>query len=1279
MGNIDLKKINGLMDTDSPNENIGQNFVKYARNVRYRGEQSNYRIENVPGLRLIPNSLPVGNNECIGRFYDENKHRIFYFNYNSNSNHGIYILDINDETITPLLVCGTNTNGDILNFTLNEPVFAVKMLYGDAEQGDTLYFNDCQKKPCQINIEKTIAGTYGVMEKDYLEVVKYPANRPPLVAYGDDGTVTVNNLRKKLFKFKTRPVYFSREKAVTSEQSEIPLPLDAQIITVDQNPQKNCKISIVYETLEADVEAIEILGAVSEGKLFSDFFLIQTINKAENGLNDNDIAIFDFYNNQAYQDIDPEDSIQLFDLVPIEANSLEFLNGNVPIYGGITEGFDLIEIDGSTSSGSISRRDLLLPFVFTASQSGKSAFGTGDIHIIFVGDPVTNVSSGQQYTFTIYTTNDTISYTLNVPFNNVITGLNAAALLLGYTVVSVDSQNLVINKTGESLQRVTVNTVLNDTVYTPSYNWNDRENYGIVYFDKADRTNGVITNSLLPYQTVNYTETGGIPNLPQLTMQINSRPPDWAYSFSPVRTKSLAKQRFLYWLSDATYKDKDYAYIGIQNLTTFIDNNPSSSFLQYDVVAGDRIRFIKVLSGSVNTVYTNNDFEVLSQNINPIINGIQRTGRFIKIALPTTSGTFDFGTNDFANYEIEIYTPAQSVNNDLNKYYEFGERYTIGDPGESTRYHQGMTQNQTSNLSQPALFVFNKGDNYFRYRNINVGAEYNYTIPDYEQGIARTTMGVNFDNQTYVDANITPGNSPNQNLVGFDLATNTDRAILNVTTGGPYQFRLVGSIIVNFSDFGEYFTYYLQDSQGNITYLVPIQYITQGPHTFNFDVTFQMASNTRMFIFAYSQGDYRNSKTYSTTKLKITRQLPYNVPVIDANYSDYFESSVNSNGRAYVEEPSARRAYNPILLRWGRANIINSNLNEVSRFTPLNFDEIDDANGDIEVLSVESRRLDVLQRRKCGWYGIYSKVIQDNEGSNTLVTTDVIINKNNIQYLAGNYGVGGQKWSFAKTKLGYFFTDPVRGYQVRRSMDGLIPVSEIYKGRFYIRNLITPYNNEYLRSNGSISKIIGYFDFFEEQYVTLLQGGTLNGKTILPECFAFNEFRNGYGTFFDFTKAEWLICAGDKTYMWRNGQIYIQDVETNGGWCDFFGEKYHPSVTLVFNDKDAIKKVYDAIAYQSNQLWISPENGDIITSMVNPQTGKQQISKLRTPDFDIQENLRYAAFLRDANSMNDKRMALVEGDYLNGVWVQVKLVYQGNNFAYLYLPYISWQQSNRNL
>ena len=78
---IDLKNFNGIMDTDSPNENIGQHSVKYARNIRYRGEGQNRRIENIEGNRLIPFNQAAGTNECIGAFYDDLKQRIFEFIY----------------------------------------------------------------------------------------------------------------------------------------------------------------------------------------------------------------------------------------------------------------------------------------------------------------------------------------------------------------------------------------------------------------------------------------------------------------------------------------------------------------------------------------------------------------------------------------------------------------------------------------------------------------------------------------------------------------------------------------------------------------------------------------------------------------------------------------------------------------------------------------------------------------------------------------------------------------------------------------------------------------------------------------------------------------------------------------------------------------------------------------------------------------------------------------------------------------------------------------------
>jgi len=1282
---IDLKQFNGIMDTDSPNEVIGQSSVKYARNIRYRGEGANMRIENIEGNTLIPYNQPAGSNECIGGFYDDLKQRIFEFIYNSNEFHSIRITYLSDFSRISLLTNGTNADMDCLNFTLDGKIFDVKILYGDDVQGDTLYFIDSGNEPCQLNVERTLAGTYGTMTRDFLEVIKYPANRPPYCIYGDDATVTVNTMRKKLFRFATRPVYYSREKSVVSIKSSLPLPINAEDTNIDQDPTKNCKISIVYETLGADVQYIEILGQVSgktdesgvvDPNTFSDLFLIQTIDKEDLGLSDNDIATFEFYNNQAYTEIDPEDAIQLFDLVPLEAGALELINGNVPIYGAITEGFDNITMTATVASSSIPEKDTQLPYIFVGSQSGDSAFGTGNIHIVLIG----TIASG--YVFTFITTNETITFVSAATTTAaVIAGLAAAAIVAGFTVVSSDSENLVVNKTGESLQMVTRVAPLLGVTNGPVFNWNDKQAICANYFDKAGRTAGSQTIEDMSFQTVNYTETTGTPNIPQLLLSITNRPPLEAFYFTIGFTKSLAKLKFLYWVSDSTYKDTEYAYIGIQNLNTFIENNKSdpdkpsnSAHLAYDFAPGDRIRFIKVLSGSVNTVYVDEDFSIIGQALSPTINGISRPGQFIKIALPTTSGTFDFGTSDFFNYQIELYTPAQSVANSLNKFYEIGERFTIGNPGTATRYHQGMTQNQTSNLSQPATFTLNKGPFYLRDREINVGAEYEYTMNAYEQGLGRTTMNWDYISSTYIDPNITPGDSPNQSLAGFDITTNTDRAILNVTSG-TYTFRIKGAITVNFSDFGENFAFYLQDSSLNVTNLVAMQPITQGPHTFSFDTTFQMVGPSRIFIFAFSQGDYVNSKSYSETEIKITRELPFTATIIDANYSDFFASAVNSDGRPLIEQPYSARSYNGQLLRWGKANQKNTNINETSRFTVLNFDEIDGNKGDIKSLLIRNRILEVLQERACGWFSIYARVIQNSTGEDVLTTTNEIITRNNIQYLQGNYGVT-EKGSIAPSKNGYWFTDTIRGYHVRRDINGLIAVNEKFLGQYFIRNMITKYNDDYIRPNGARAIIFSYFDFFEEQYVAFMQGGTYDGETIPSEGLSFNENHKGYCCFYD-EIPEWIVCAQDKTFEWRSGQIYIRDNTTKYG--ERFGVQTYPSVTLVFNSKDVLRKTDNTLSYQSKFVWESPTNGDIKTSEFNEDTGLQQISALIAQDYKQRGNYWDAGLLRDANSMTDAREALLDGDYLTGVWLEVKLTYFGDKFVSLFSPYLSDQNLPRNL
>jgi len=1272
---VDIKQLIGYMNTDSPNDGMPAGQHKYAENITWRGTPGNMRPEGIKGTTLIPYNLPAGTNESIGRFYDERGMRIFDFIYNSGALHSITQYSLTTGLRTPIVQVGSQTDGDILGFTLNGKIYAVKILYGDDEQGDELWWNNSQKQPCKINIKKAIAGTYGTIKRSYIDVIKAPAILPPAVVYENDATVTVNNLRKRLFLFRTRYRYLDKEKPVYSAISAMPLPVNYLDTAIDKDPTKNCRIAIVIPTGEADATDIEVAGvilpdaSVKPGDDITGWFTIANLNKSALSLSSNDLYTLRFYNNQVYLPCDPVDTSQLQDLVPLEANGLEFLNGNVPVYGGIKEGFNKTTILGSSTSGSVSQRTTQLPYIFVASQSGDSGFGTGNIHAVVIGAPVVGD------VFNIYTTGATITFTCTVATTaNVITGLSAAAVVAGFTVVSSDTENLVITKTAESLQRVLSVPVTRAVTDSFVYDRNARYNYATEYFDGGGRTIGSETNTTLPVQTINYTETTGTPNIPKISLSISSRPPLHARYFHITRSRNLSKLTKLEWVSERTLKDAEYAYISIENLNRFIRENPSAKHLQYDFSPGDRIRFYKVLSGTTNTVYTAQDFEIQSQVILPTINGVEEEGQFIKILLPATSGTFDFGSNDFQNYFIELYTPAKSVAEGLDKYFEFSERYTIGNPGTNLAYHQGMTQNQTSDLVTPALFEFTQGDFYYRNRTINTGGNLEYIITAGQINSGRHTVGVNFDDRDFTDANITTGNSPLQNLSGWTFASSARALIIMGGGASLTTFKAKGTITIDASD-DDTFYWFFQDNTGAITYINTIRGISSGKQTILIDCSFQLTAGQHISLLGWSESDYTMQKTYFETNLKITIQRPYTVGVVDPNFSDFFASAVNSNGRPSIVDINAAQIFKGGLLRWGLEYLKDTNINQTNRFREINFDDIPTDNGDIILLDVDGQQLIIFQELAVGRKSVYGKIIQDSGGVNTLTTTDEILTKNNITYYDKRHGIGNQPMSFAKSRNSICFIDPIVGEQIRLAGDGLNSISVQNDGKYYIKSLLSKYNYDYLRPNGSIAVIVQHFDYFENNWVTMMQGGTLSGETIQNNNLTFNETRKGYASF-SMLDYEMAIAAGDFTYFWKNGQLYIQNDEVN--YCRFFGVQYYPSITLVFNKDVALKKKYLAMGYQSNRVFASPVNGDINTNTVNPQTLLRQISQLKEVDFVLEETEQTAAFWFDANSMADSREALVNGDYLGGNWLEIKLTYAGNKDSFLYLPYITWIPSGRN-
>jgi hypothetical protein len=164
--------------------------------------------------------------------------------------------------------------------------------------------------------------------------------------------------------------------------------------------------------------------------------------------------------------------------------------------------------------------------------------------------------------------------------------------------------------------------------------------------------------------------------------------------------------------------------------------------------------------------------------------------------------------------------------------------------------------------------------------------------------------------------------------------------------------------------------------------------------------------------------------------------------------------------------------------------------------------------------------------------------------------------------------------------------------------------------------------------------------------------GTLPLKSE-PKTFGFNEMKNSYTSFYDYNP-EWAMCAENTVITWKDGQLWRHDNTTS--YANFYNVQYKPSITLVFNQYESIKKRYNTITMLCNKAWLPNTNGDINTNL-------GQTSSLQLTDFVFRDDKFHASFKRDSLSTG----GLYNGNVLKGNWAQIKLQpVNGNEFVNLY-------------
>jgi len=362
--------------------------------------------------------------------------------------------------------------------------------------------------------------------------------------------------------------------------------------------------------------------------------------------------------------------------------------------------------------------------------------------------------------------------------------------------------------------------------------------------------------------------------------------------------------------------------------------------------------------------------------------------------------------------------------------------------------------------------------------------------------------------------------------------------------------------------------------------------------------------------------------------------------VVDTNFSDSYLSSVWSQGRPLIVDEDIKQEYYPSMLRFSQSYIYGTNINNLSRFYPNNFEEADASFGDILRLKTRENFIRMFQRYKVGMIPVYRQIIIDNAQSSQVALSERLLNKPN--YYSGEYGIDKYGSSLVSTDYGDYFIDTNNKAIVRVSLDGITNVSDT--------NNLSSWANENIKEDS-----FGYGCFNYENRNVIMLIGHKQSIPQFPSIFllvknivAYSESDKNFESFYGFTDAENIQFANGLILTGYQGEWYIHD---NNVRNNFFGQQQSSAITTIFNGGLQMKKTYTAIEELANGLWTGSVATGPLTNQLTSLTAADFQKTIGAYVINSKENKFNATIKRDQNSAGGK----FQGDTMKGLYAQVAL------------------------
>ncbi len=388
--------------------------------------------------------------------------------------------------------------------------------------------------------------------------------------------------------------------------------------------------------------------------------------------------------------------------------------------------------------------------------------------------------------------------------------------------------------------------------------------------------------------------------------------------------------------------------------------------------------------------------------------------------------------------------------------------------------------------------------------------------------------------------------------------------------------------------------------------------------------------------------------------------------------SDRYPIETTDRGRANAYDRDAKQVFRKATMYFSESYFVDSSVNNINRIYANSFKDYDQTYGAIKLLHLDGFLLYNFQENRVGAIPVNKQMVFNQDGSSSLILSSELLNQ--CKYFDYMGGINDNPESFCYNQFNKYFVDIINNAVCKIGGNGIIRISDMSMVSHFTEVFNHYKQADLTLTNGQTPRFYGAWDEDNKLVVfapeTLSQSnGELDPILYQADTIAYSENQGGWSTKIDFKPSAIIGCLGE-LISWSPSNAKIWEHNSNETRNLFYGVQKTRSITFALAGTPSMNKSYLTFTQEAEML--DGERYTGIYSGTDPSvwdvpevvTSFTQQSNLLASDFSKKEGMYYAKFWRDTTTPVTN--PLINGDQLKGSWIKCKMTNSSTDDVGLY-------------